>query len=417
MVTIKSITSRLSLGVQLLIASVLGALVGCLQPSWADGYQFLGQAFLNLINMVIIPLVVPLVVVAVAGVIGKESFGKLLTRSLVYFFLVTTLITTIFVFAAYNLGFGNDTNIGQAGSSLEGLTSSIEWDTFFLGFIPSNIIKVLSEGALLPSIVFAIFLGYGIGKLETEKSQFLIDALNTWIEAIYHIVGAVIKLSPIGIFGFIAHDVATTGLEKLFGLGQFVFGTYAAYAVLFLIIFPFIALVFRVSYTSMIKEIWELLTLAFISGSSSIVLPPLLQKLKDRGHNEAVTDFVVPLGYSFNLEGAAAYSAMATVFIANAYGIEWSFGQLVFTVLVLTLIGKTVATVPSGAIVVLLAAAPQLGLPEEGVGLIFAVDFFVNAGRTALNVVGQALAVSVIEKNERAIVAVPEIESNYVLPS
>ena len=129
-----------------------------------------------------------------------------------------------------------------------------------------------------------------------------------------------------------------------------------------------------------------------------------MKDLKKQGYDEHVIDLVVPLGYTFNLEGAAVYFSVATIFIAHAYGIAFSVSGLFFTVLLLTLIGKTAATVPSGAIVVLLAAAPQLGLPVEGVALIFAVDFFVNAGRTALNVLGQVLAVSVIEKTEGNVV-------------
>ena len=125
-----------------------------------------------------------------------------------------------------------------------------------------------------------------------------------------------------------------------------------------------------------------------------------LKDLKKQGHDEHTIDLVVPLGYTFNLEGAAVYFSVATIFIAHAYGIQFSLSSLLFTVLLLTLIGKTAATVPSGAIVVLLAAAPQLGLPVEGVALIFAVDFFVNAGRTMINVLGQILTVSVIEKTE-----------------
>jgi len=198
--------------------------------------------------------------------------------------------------------------------------------------------------------------------------------------------------------------VATTGVDKLVGLGQFVAGTYLAYAVLALVIFPLIALAFRVPYLTSLQRIWSLLTLAFVSGSSSVVLPPLLKDLKQQGYDEHVIDLVVPLGYTFNLEGAAVYFSVATVFIAHAYGIAFSVSGLFLTVLILTLIGKTAATVPSGAIVVLLAAAPQLGLPVEGVALIFAVDFFVNAGRTALNVLGQVLAVSVIEKTEGNVV-------------
>ena len=401
---IVSLWSKVSLGLQLLIALILGVLVALIWPQFSAFYQFLGQAFISLINMVIIPLVFPVVVVAVAGVIGKKSFGKLLSKSLLYFFGVTTAITLIFVFAAYYLGFGQGVNIGQAGASIDGIAKSIQLDDFLLSFIPSNIVKSLSEGALLPVIVFAIFLGFGLGSLKEEKTQKVVELLQIWIEAIYKIVGVIIKLSPIGIFGFIAKDVATTGVDKLVGLGQFVAGTYLAYGVLALVIFPLIAFAFRIPYLTSLQRIWSLLTLAFVSGSSSVVLPPLLKDLKKQGHDEHVIDLLVPLGYTFNLEGAAVYFSVATVFIAHAYGIAFSVSGLFFTVLLLILIGKTAATVPSGAIVVLLAAAPQLGLPVEGVALIFAVDFFVNAGRTALNVLGQVLAVSVIEKTEGNVV-------------
>lgn len=401
---IVSLWSKVSLGLQLLIALILGVLVALIWPQFSAFYQFLGQAFISLINMVIIPLVFPVVVVAVAGVIGKKSFGKLLSKSLLYFFGVTTAITFIFVFASYYLGFGQGVNIGQAGASIDGIAKSIQLDEFLLGFIPSNIVKSFSEGALLSIIVFAIFLGFGLGSLKEEKTQKVVELLQIWIEAIYKIVGVIIKLSPIGIFGFIAKDVATTGVDKLVGLGQFVAGTYLAYGVLALVIFPLIAFAFRIPYLTSLQRIWSLLALAFVSGSSSVVLPPLLKDLKKQGHDEHVIDLVVPLGYTFNLEGAAVYFSVATVFIAHAYGIAFSVSGLFFTVLLLTLIGKTAATVPSGAIVVLLAAAPQLGLPVEGVALIFAVDFFVNAGRTALNVLGQVLAVSVIEKTEGNVV-------------
>ena len=396
--------SKLSLGIQLLVALVLGVIAAVIWPQFASFYQFLGQAFIKLINMVIIPLIFPTIVVAVAGVIGKKSFGKILTKSLVYFFAVTTAITLLFVFASYYLGFGQGVNIGQTGGNLDGIANNVKFSEFLLGFIPSNIVKSLSDGALLPIIVFAIFLGYGIGNLKSEKSQKIIEGFQIWIEAIYKIVTVIVKLSPIGIFGFIAKDVATTGLDKLIGLGQFVIGTYLAYAVLVLLIFPLIAVFFKVPYLSAFRENWSLLTLAFVTGSSSVVLPSLLKDLKKQGHDEHTIDLVVPLGYTFNLEGAAVYFSVATIFIAHAYGIQFSLSSLLFTVLLLSLIGKTAATVPSGAIVVLLAAAPQLGLPVEGVALIFAVDFFVNAGRTMINVLGQILTVSVIEKTEGYII-------------
>ena len=392
--------SKLSLGLQLLLALILGVIFAVIWPQFAGFYQFLGQAFIKLENMVIIPLIFPIIVVAVASVIGKKSFGKILTKTLLYFFAVTTAITLLFVFSSYYLGFGQGVNIGQTGANIDGIANNVQLSEFLLGFIPSNIVKSISEGSLLPIIVFAIFLGYGIGSLKNDKTQKILEGFQIWIEAIYKIVTVIVKLSPVGIFGFIAKDVASTGIDKLVGLGQFVIGTYLAYGVLILVVFPLIASIFKVPYLTAFRENWSLLTLAFISGSSSVVLPSLLKDLKKQGHDENTIDLVVPLGYTFNLEGAAVYFSVATIFIAHAYGIQFSLSSLLFTVLLLTLIGKTAATVPSGAIVVLLAAAPQLGLPVEGVALIFAVDFFVNAGRTMINVLGQILTVSVIEKTE-----------------
>lgn len=392
--------SKLSLGLQLLLALILGVIFAVIWPQFAGFYQFLGQAFIKLVNMVIIPLIFPIIVVAVASVIGKKSFGKILTKTLLYFFAVTTAITLLFVFSSYYLGFGQGVNIGQTGANIDRIANNVQLSEFLLGFIPSNIVKSISEGSLLPIIVFAIFLGYGIGSLKSDKTQKILEGFQIWIEAIYKIITVIVKLSPVGIFGFIAKDVASTGIDKLVGLGQFVIGTYLAYGVLILVIFPLIASIFNVPYLTAFRENWSLLTLAFISGSSSVVLPSLLKDLKKQGHDENTIDLVVPLGYTFNLEGAAVYFSVATIFIAHAYGIQFSLSSLLFTVLLLTLIGKTAATVPSGAIVVLLAAAPQLGLPVEGVALIFAVDFFVNAGRTMINVLGQILTVSVIEKTE-----------------
>ena len=139
-------------------------------------------------------------------------------------------------------------NIGQTGGNIDGMANNVQLSEFLLGFIPSNIVKSISEGSLLPIIVFAIFLGYGIGSLKSDKTKKILEGFQIWIEAIYKIVTVIVKLSPIGIFGFIAKDVASTGIDKLVGLGQFVIGTYLAYGVLILVIFPLIASIFKVPY-------------------------------------------------------------------------------------------------------------------------------------------------------------------------
>ena len=404
-----------SIGLQMISAVIIGTIFGSLLPQFSSIYQFLGKAFISLVSMVILPLVFPVIVLSVAEILNKESLGKLILKSILYFFIITTIITGIFVTGSYLLKFGQGIDIGQQKTSLNGLTNNTNLNDFLLGIIPANIFKSLSQGSLLPVVVFAIFLGFGIGSLENRKNSIFINALYVWVDAIYKIVELIIKWAPFGVFGFIASDVATTGFEKLISLGEFVIGTYVAYSILALFFYPLLAYIFELNYFQLIKSIWNLLLLAFISGSSSVVLPELLKRLKNNGSDENITDLVVPLGYTFNLQGAAVYFSIATIYIVNVYNINLSTSQIIYTIFILSLIGKTAATVPSGAIVVLLASATMLGLPKEGVALIFAVvpyifflfailavifavDFFVNAGRTALNVLGQGMTVLIIEK-------------------
>ena len=379
-------------------AVIIGTIFGSLLPQFSSIYQFLEKAFISLVSMVILPLVFPVIVLSVAEILNKESLGKLILKSILYFFIITTIITGIFVTGSYLLKFGQGIDIGQQKTSLNDLTNNINLNDFLLGIIPANIFNSLSQGSLLPVVVFAIFLGFGIGSLENRKNSIFINALHVWVDAIYKIVELIIKWAPFGVFGFIASDVATTGFEKLISLGEFVIGTYVAYSILALFFYPLLAYIFELNYFQLIKSIRNLLLLAFISGSSSVVLPELLKRLKNNGSDENITDLVVPLGYTFNLQGAAVYFSMATIFIVNVYNINLSTSQIIYTIFILSLIGKTAATVPSSAIVVLLASATMLGLPKEGVALIFAVDFFVNAGRTALNVLGQGMTVLIIEK-------------------
>lgn len=389
---------NISLPIQLLIALVLGAVFGSLIKSGAGIYNFLGTAFIDLITMIILPLIFPVVVVSVASIIKQQSFGKLFAKSFIYFFAVTTLIFLLFTFGGYFINFGGGAGIHQGTSNLSGIAQHVNLNSFLLSLIPQNIIKSFAAGSLLPVVIFAIFLGFGIGSLKEDQAQPLLRGFQAWVDAIYVVTNLIIRLLPIGIFGFVANDVATIGFNKLIGLGKFVVGVYVGYVILAIVIYPIIARIFGVPYFKIVRDIWDLLVFAFISGSSSVVLPQLLQRLKDRGSSTEVTDFVVPLGYTFNLDGAAVYLSLATVFVANAYHINLTITSLLFTVVLLTLVGKTIATIPSGAIVVLLATAVQLGLPKEGIALIFTIDFFVNAGRTALNVLGNSLAVHVLEK-------------------
>ena len=393
-----SIIKRIGLPFQLLIALVLAIIFGKFVSVADSFYNFFGTTFINAITMVILPLIFPVVIVAVVKIFNEKSFGRILAKTFIYFFVVTTAIIAIFLLASYYLKFGSSTHATANASSLKGIGTSVNLWTFLTSIVPENVVKAFSTNNLLSVIFFAIAIGLGLGAYGPDKSEQLLHLFDIWINALYKVTDFIIKLSPIGIFGIIAHDVSTVGINELLSLVKFIIGLYIGYALLLLVVFPLISRFYKISYINTLRETKDLFTLAFFTGSSSVVLPKLLERLKQNGTSQVATDFVVPLGYTFNLEGATVYLSLAVAFIANSYNLSLSLATLISIVLLLTFISKTIATVPSGAIVVLLATASQLGLPKEGVALIFAVDFFANAGRTALNVLGNAIAAKAIDR-------------------
>lgn len=389
-----------SLMLQVLIGALLGVLIGYFSPVFGSEVEFLGTLFMNFIQMIIVPLIFPLIVLAIVEISKAKRFGNVALKSFGYFFIVTT---TLIIFT---LLLGKWTSVGSgflvdsvSTEAIDGIANSIDFKTFLLSIIPSNIVQAFADGNLLPIIFFGIFLGISLVAIG-EKAEPIVQLLNAWSEAMFKMVNYAIALAPIGVFGFLAYDVATYGIDNLVSLGQFVFWTYVAYAIVAFVIYPIIGWMFKVPYFPLMKETGDLSLLAFSTGSSSVVLPSLIDRLKKFGVSESVASFVTPLGYSFNLGGAAVYISMAVMFVVNLYDASLNLTDFIALTLFLTIISKSIAAVPSGAVVVLLASATQLGLPAQGVALLVSVDFFVNAGRTALNVVGNALAPVIIAKSE-----------------
>lgn len=391
---------RPSLMIQVVIGAVIGVLLGYLSPAVGMEMEFLGTLFMNFIQMVIVPLIFPLIVLAIVEISKAKRFGKVAFKSFAYFFIVTTflIVLTLIIGALSNVG--NGLLIDSISTeALDGIANSIDFRTFILGIIPSNIFQALADGNLLPIIFFGVFLGISLVTIG-EKAKPVLDFFDAWISAMFKMVNYAIALAPIGVFGFLAYDVATYGVSNLLSLGQFVIWAYIAYAVVAFVVYPIIGLGFKVPYFALLKETSDLSLLAFSTGSSSVVLPSLIDRLKKFGVPSSVASFVTSLGYSFNLGGAAVYTTLAVMFVVNLYGATLNVTDYIALIFFLTIITKSIAAVPSGAVVVLLASATQLGLPPQGVALLVSIDFFVNAGRTALNVVGNALAPVVIAKTE-----------------
>lgn len=391
---------RPSLMIQVVIGAVIGTLLGYLSPAVGMEMEFLGTLFMNFIQMVIVPLIFPLIVLAIVEISKAKRFGNVAFKSFAYFFVVTTflIVLTLIIGALSNVG--NGLLIDSISTeALDGIANSIDFRTFILGIIPSNVFQAFADGNLLPIIFFGIFLGISLVTIQ-EKAKPVLDFFDAWISAMFKMVNYAIAVAPIGVFGFLAYDVATYGVSNLLSLGQFVIWAYLAYAIVAFIVYPIIGLGFKVPYFSLLKETSDLSLLAFSTGSSSVVLPSLIDRLKKFGVPSSVASFVTTLGYSFNLGGAAVYTTLAVMFVVNLYGASLNVTDYIALVFFLTIITKSIAAVPSGAVVVLLASATQLGLPPQGVALFVSIDFFVNAGRTALNVVGNALAPVVIAKTE-----------------
>ena len=227
---------------------------------------------------------------------------------------------------------------------------------------------------------------------------------ESWSSVMFRLVGYVIRVAPLGVLGFIAYDVAHYGLGGLKSLAGFVAVVYLGLALVVGVLFPIIAVLFRVPYLRLLRSIGDLAGIAFVTRSSEAVLAPLLQRLEAFGVSRPVTSLVVPLGYSFNTDGSTLYQGVALVFLANAYHTGTSFPALLLMVLVLVVLSKGMAGVASASIVVLIAAGNAVGLPAQGIALLVGVDFIVDMARTAINVVGNSLAAAVVGRWEGAFV-------------
>ena len=343
---------KLNLLAQILIGALLGILVGQLFPSFAKELKILGVLFTSLVQMVIVPLVFPLVVLSIVTMKNTKKFGNLAFKTFLHFFSITTLVITLSLILGKVTGIGANIKAGSISTeAIKDVASNINLSDFLTSIVPKNVFTAFADGNLLPVI-----------------------------------------------FGLIASNVAKTGLGDLYLLGQFVLLLYVGYLAALLVVFPIIAYIFKVPYLKLLSNIKDLVLIAFTTGGSAVVLPTLLERSEENGISESVSAFATPLGYSFNLIGACIYISLSVTFITNLYSTPLTWGQLIPLILFLTIITKGIAAVPSGALVVLLATATQLNLPAEGIALIVSVDFLANAGRTAVNVVGNTLIPAIIEK-------------------
>ncbi|WP_010113205.1 glutamate/aspartate:proton symporter GltP [Acinetobacter sp. P8-3-8] len=408
---------KISLAWQIVIALFLGILVGAFlhnSPEIRDDIvanflQPLGKIFINLIKMIVVPLVLSMLILGIANAGDSKSVGKLGFKTIVYFEVITTVAIIVGLVAAnvFQPGAGIDmsklttSDISQYQQTTQevshqahGLVNTV------LSLIPSNIFAAMNDGHMLPIIFFAVIFGIGLGSLANETKKPLIDVLRAVSETMFKVTHMIMMFAPFGVFGLIAATVANFGFSSLLPLVKLAVLVYATILFFIFIVLGFVAKFCGFSIWTIIKILKDELILAYSTASSETVLPRMMEKMEAYGAPKSITSFVVPIGYSFNLDGSTLYQSIAAIFIAQLYGIDLTITQQIVLVLTLMITSKGIAGVPGVSFVVLLATLGSVGIPLEGLAFIAGIDRILDMARTVLNVIGNALAVLVISKWE-----------------
>ena len=409
---------KFSLAWQILIALILGIVVGAVlhnQPEIKDSIVTnvltpLGKIFISLIKMIVIPIVFSTLILGIAGVGSTKSLGRLGFKTILYFEIITTIAILVGLVAAniFHPGSGIDmsqlvqTDISQYKHTTEEVQSQSHGIMqTILSLIPTNIISSMAHGEMLPVIFFAVLFGVGLSSLPATTKDPLLNVFHAVSETMFRVTHIIMKYAPVGVFGLIAVTVANFGFASLIPLGKLVVLVYGAILFFALVVLGLTAKMFGINIFTLLKILKDELILAYSTASSETVLPRIMQKMEAYGAPKAISSFVIPTGYSFNLDGSTLYQSIAAIFIAQLYGIEMSISQQIILVVTLMITSKGIAGVPGVSFVVLLATLGSVGIPVEGLAFIAGVDRIMDMVRTALNVVGNALAVLVISKWEK----------------
>ncbi|RMA95843.1 cation:dicarboxylate symporter family transporter [Priestia megaterium] len=400
---------RLGLATQILIGLILGVAVGAIfygSDTAISILQPVGDIFIHLIKMIVVPIVISALIVAVAGVGDIKKLGKLGGKTILYFEIVTTIAIVVGIIAAnlFHPGAGVDMgHIEKSDISQYEATAKTSESTGIaqelLHIVPTNVFQSVAEGDLLPIILFSVLFGVGVASIG-ERGKPVLAFFEGVLDAMFWVTNLVMKFAPVGVFALIGVNIIKFGVGSLIPLGKLVFAVYFTMIFFVLVVLGIIAKMAGTSMFTLIKVLKDELLLAFTTASSEAVLPSLIKKMEDFGCSKSVTSFVIPTGYTFNLDGSTIYQALASLFIAQMYGIDLSIMDQIQLLFVLMLTSKGMAGVPGASFVVVLATLESMGFPLEGMAFIAGIDRILDMMRTTVNVVGNALAAIVMSKSE-----------------
>jgi Na+/H+-dicarboxylate symporter len=372
---------------------------GDLKQAYLDSFGLLSGIFLNLIKLLVAPLILSTIVVGIAHMGDSAALGRIGFRAIAWF-IVASLISIslgLFMVNFFEPGVGVDTS--SATAAAVGDVGELNFFEFILHIFPKNAFEAMATNNVLQILVFSLFAGVALSAIG-EKGAPLVRGADALAEMMLQITGYVMRFAPFAVFGALAKVVASSGLGILETYVALVTEFYLSLALLWVILLGVGALFLHGRIFTLIRYIREPMMIAFSTASSEAALPKLLEQLDRFGVPRRISGFMLPMGYSFNLDGSMMYMSFATIFIAQAYGIDLSIGTQIAILLTLMISSKGVAAVPRASLVVITGTLGMFGLPVEGVALLIAIDQFLDMGRTATNVVGNAVATSVITKWE-----------------
>jgi aerobic C4-dicarboxylate transport protein len=398
-----------NLYVQVIIAIIIGILLGRYYPSLAVELKPLGDGFIKLIKMMIAPIIFCTIVTGIASMQDTKKVGRVGIKAILYFEVVTTLALIIGLLVINILKPGVGMNIDPTtldAKSVEGYITESKthsFTDFILNIIPENIINALSNSSMLQVLFFSILLGFALSKMGA-KALPLLKGIQSFETALFIIIGMVMKLAPIGALGAMAFTIGKYGIGSLQSLAQLMIAFYVTCVLFIVIILGGILKYYGFNLFRLIKYIKEELLIVLGTSSSEAGLPGLMNKLRNVGCSEPVVGLVVPTGYSFNLDGTSIYLTMAAVFLAQATNTHLDISHQVTLLLVLLLTSKGAAGVTGSGFITLAATLPALEhIPIAAIAIILGIDRFMSEGRALTNIIGNAVATIVVAKWEKEI--------------
>ena len=400
----------------ILIGMLLGVIVGAtlfysakfgfipaelIKDSISPWFKVLSDIFLNLIKMLVAPLILSTIVVGIAHMGDSSALGRIGFRAIAWFITASLISIGLGLLMVNLLEPGIDVDISAAKDAATkiGEVKELKATEFITSIFPKNAFEALATNNILQILVFSIFAGVALSAIG-EKGAVLVRGADALAEMMLQVTGYVMRFAPFAVFGALANVVSASGLDILGDYARLLIDFYASLLILWIILLAVGAIFLRERIWTLIRYIREPLMIAFSTASSEAALPKMFEQLDRFGVPRRISGFMLPLGYSFNLDGSMMYMSFATIFIAQAFGIDLPIGTQIMILLTLMISSKGIAAVPRASLVVITGTLAMFGLPIEGVAIILAIDQFLDMGRTATNVVGNAVATSVITKWE-----------------